>query len=192
MSDYQYLKWHTALLAGSIFLRFGVIYELFQNLSKTYSSLARFSKIVFRSLLVVLLLISVGLVASSWPGNARELNLFTTFVLDRAVNLLHLGMLLGLFGIGKFFGLSRRKHVFGITLGFALYLSVQLMATAIQAEWGYFRIFDYITMIAFHASALIWLLYVLIPEAKPTVTSIDEHGDVTAWNRELTKLLQPK
>jgi hypothetical protein len=192
ISPQTYLSLTTLLLAGSVFLRFGVIYELFRDLAKTYTSLARFSRFAFRSLMAILLLIAVGLVAFSWPGNLHELNLFKTFVLDRAVNLLQLGMLLGLFGIAKFFGLSWRKHVFGITLGFAIYLSVQLMATAIQAEWGYFKVFDYITMATFHASVLVWLLYVLVPEPQTALTSVPDSAEVTAWNREVERLLHSK
>jgi hypothetical protein len=192
ISDYRFLEGHTLLLAGSIFLRFGVIYELFQNLSKTYPVLARFSKTVFRSLIVIFLLISVGLIASSWPGTMHGLNLFTTFVLDRGVNMLQLGLLLGLFGIAKSFGLSWRKHVFGITLGLAIYLGVQLIATAVQSEWGYLRAFDYITMAAFHVSVVIWLFYVLIPEPKTMLAVIPEHSEMADWNNELEKLVQPK
>jgi hypothetical protein len=142
--------------------------------------------------MAIFLLIAVGLLAFSWPGNLREMTLFKTFVLDRAVNLLQLGMLMGLFGIAKFFGLSWRKHVFGITLGLAIYLSVQLMATAVQSEWGYLKIFDYITMATFHASVLVWLFYVLVPEPQTALTSVPDAADVTAWNREVERLLQPK
>lgn len=192
VSTEKYVSQTAFLLAGSVFLRFGVIYELFRDLAKTYTSLARFSRLVFRSLLVIFLLIAVGLVAFSWPGNLHEMTMFKTFVLDRAVNLLQLGLLLGLFGIAKFFGLSWRKHVFGITLGFAIYLSVQLMATAIQAEWGYYKVFDYITMATFHASVLVWLLYVLLPESQTALTSVPNAADVAAWNREVERLLHSK
>ncbi len=192
ISDETYWKVYAIFLAGSVFLRFGVIYELFRNLSKTYPSLERFSKSLFRALAVILFFIATGLVASAWPGNVHELTRFIANVLDRGVNVLQLGLLLGLFGIAKFFGLSWRKHVFGITLGFAMYLSVQLMAAAIQAEWGDFKIFDYITMAIFHASALVWLLYVLVPEPQTVLTSVPDAADVAAWNREVERLLQPK
>lgn len=192
VSDDRYWRTSAVLLAGSVFLRFAVIYELFSNLSKTYPSLDRFCKFLFRGLTVVLLFIAIGLVASAWPSNVHDLSRFITYVLDRAVNVLQLGLLLGLFGIAKFFGLSWRKHVFGITLGFAMYLSVQLMATAVQAEWGYLKIFDYITMATFHASVLVWLLYVLLPEPQTALTSVPDAADVTAWNREVERLLQPK
>jgi len=192
VSAEAYLSWSTFILAGSVLLRFGVIYELFRDLAKTYKSLARFSRLAFRSLLAIFLLIAVGLVAFSWPGNLHQMTLFKTFVLDRAVNLLQLGLLLGLFGIAKFFGLSWRKHVFGITLGFAVYLSVQLMAAAIQAEWGYYKVFDYITMATFHASVLVWLLYVLLPESQTALTSVPDAADVAAWNREVERLLHSK
>jgi hypothetical protein len=186
----QYWFLYDGLLCGSVLLRFGVIYELFSNLSTEYPSLRRFSKVLFRGLLVVLLFIALGLVAFSWPGNPHILNRFITFVLDRAVNLLQLGLLLGLFGIAKFFGLSWRRHIFGITLGLAMYLSVQLIATAVQAEWGFLKIFDYLTMATYHVSVLVWLLYVLIPEPKPALTSLPEHADVSEWNTELAKLLR--
>lgn len=191
-TDYRYLEVHTLLLMGSIFLRFAVIYELFQDLSRTYPVLARFSEIVFRGLVVMLLLISAGLIASSWPGNTQGLSLFTTFVLDRGVNLLQLGLLLGLFGIAKFFSVAWHKHTFGMTLGLAVYLGVQLIVTAVQLEWGYRRVFDYVTMAAFHASVLLWLLYILLPEPKTMLTAIPEHANTAEWNGELAKLAQPK
>jgi len=192
VSDARYSRTAAVLLAGSVCLRFAVIYELFSNLSKTYPSLERFCKFLFRGLTVVLLFIAIGLVASAWPGNVHELSRFITFVLDRAVNVLQVGLLLGLFGIAKFFGLSWRKHVFGITLGFAMYLSVQLMATAVQAEWGYLKVCDYITMATYHATVLVWLLYVLVPESQTALTSVPDSADVAAWNREVERLLQPK
>lgn len=192
ISPQTYLNLTTVLLTGSVFLRFGVIYELFRDLASTYTSLARFSRFAFRSLVAIHLLIAVGLVAFSWPGNLHEMTLFKTFVLDRAANLLQLGLLLGLFGIANFFGLSWRKHVFGIILGLALYLSVQLMVTAVQAEWGYYKVFDYITMATFHASVLVWLLYVLLPESQTALTSVPDAADVAAWNREVERLLHSK
>jgi hypothetical protein len=187
-----YWKLYAVLLAGSVFLRFGVIYELFRNLSKTYPSLGRFNRFLFRALTAVLLFIAIGLIASAWPGDVHQLTRFIANVLDRGVNILQLGLLLGLFGIAKFFRLSWRKHVFGITLGFAMYLSVQLMATAIQAEWGDYKIFDYITMATFHVTVLVWLFYVLLPERQTALTSVPDSADVTAWNREVERLLQSK
>lgn len=192
ISHNQYQFFYEFELLGSIVLRFGVIYELFANLSRSYVSLEKFCRFLFRALVVFLLFVSVVLVALSIPGHAIALNMFMTFVLDRAVNLLQLGLLLGLFGIANFFGLTWRKHIFGITLGFAIYLSIQLVSTAIQLEWGFVDIFDYITMATFHAVGILWLFYILRPEPKPPTIAMAEQGEVTAWNEELTKLLQTK
>lgn len=186
----QYWRRYIVFLVGSVCLRFGVIYELFSNLSQTYPSLEKFTRYLFRAMVTIFLFIALSLAAFSWPASFSILNRFITYVLDRGVNLLQLALLLTLFGIAKFFGLSWRKHVFGITLGFAIYLSVQLIATAVEAQWGYMKIFDYLTMAAFHVSVVIWLLYVLVPEQKPPLTSIPGHADVEEWNSELEKLLK--
>jgi hypothetical protein len=141
-------------------------------------------------MVTIFLFIALSLVAFSWPGNLNIFNRFITYVLDRGVNLLQLALLLTLFGIAKFFGLSWRKYVFGITLGFAIYLSVQLIATAVEAQWGYMKVFDYLTMAAFHVSVVVWLLYVLVPEQKPILTSVLEHADMKEWTSELEKLIK--
>jgi hypothetical protein len=192
VSDHQFFKVYAFLLAGSGCVRFGVIHELFRNLSQTYSSLARFSRFGFRSLVGVLLLIGVGLVAFFWPENVVELSGFSTYVLDRAVSLLQLGLLPGLFGIAIFFGLSLRNHVFGITLGFALYLSVQFMVTAVHVEWESLKFLVYISMAAFYISVLIWLRYVLVAEPESKLMSLPEHADIAAWSHELERLLESK
>lgn len=186
----QYWRRYIVFLVGSVCLRFGVIYELFSNLSKTYPSLGKFTRYLFRAMVTIFLFIALSLVAFSWPGNLNIFNRFITYVLDRGVNLLQLALLLTLFGIAKFFGLSWRKYVFGITLGFAIYLSVQLIATAVEAQWGYMKVFDYLTMAAFHVSVVVWLLYVLVPEQKPILTSVLEHADMKEWTSELEKLIK--
>lgn len=198
VTERQYEIFYALGLAGSGFVRFGVIYELYVHLSKTYPSLEKFCKFLFRGLVLVLLFISIGLVASVWPGNTHALTMFVTYILDRAVNVLQVGLLLGLFGIAKFFGLSWRKHVFGITLGFAIYLSVQLITTAVQVQLGHVLLCDYITMVAYHVSVLIWLYYVLVREKStdqtlgPKLQAMPEHADIVAWNSELERLLDHK
>jgi hypothetical protein len=194
----RYWRLNAILTVGSVFFRFGVIYELYSHLSKNYPSLEKFCKFLFRGLSAVLLFISVALVALVWPGHTHELTRFVTYILDRAVNMLQLGLLFGLFGIAKFFGVHWRKHIFGITFGFALYLSVQLIATAVQAQWGYLNIFDYITMAAYHVSVVVWLVYLLVPEEAtdhtigPKLQAMPEHADIAAWNNELERLLHNK
>jgi hypothetical protein len=194
----RYWRLNALLIAGSGFFRFGVIYELYSHVSKNYPSLENFCKFLFRGLSTILLFISVSLIALVWPGRMHELTRFVTYVLDRGVNILQVGLILGLFGIAKFFSLSWRKHVFGITLGFGFYLSVQLIATAVQTQWGFVHFFDYVTMAAYHVSVLIWLYYMLIREEAtdqtlgPKLQAMPEHADIAAWNSELERLLHHK
>ena len=198
VAEPQYEIFSAIVLAGSGFVRFGVIYELYSHLSKTYPSLEKFCKFLFRGLTAVLLFISVTLVALVWPGRTHELTRFITYVLDRGVNILQVGLILGLFGIAKFFSLSWRKHVLGITLGFGFYLSVELITTAVQAQWGFVHFLDYVTMAAYHVSVVIWLYYMWAREESaghelgPSLTTIPKHADIDAWNSELEKLLNSK
>lgn len=113
-------------------------------------------------------------------------------VLDRAANILQCGLLIGLFLLSSYLGLSWRSYIFGIALGVGIIASVALAVSAIQSQVGYtYNVYlNYLTMVTYHCSVLIWMFYLLAPErsAQYTVKPTPEI-DLESWNQELQRLI---
>jgi hypothetical protein len=178
-------------LALSTALRFGIIHEIYGHLLRNYATLHRFGKPLFRWTTIGLLLIAV-LAALSVGRNYPNHILFVVNVLDRTASIVQCGLLLSLFLLSAYLGLSWRSHLFGIALGMGVFASVELAAAAILAETGYLYSADanYLTMAAYHVCVLIWIFYLLAPERSPQykVRTVPEH-DLESWNQELQRLI---
>lgn len=178
-------------LALSTALQFGIIYEICSHLFRNYSVLSHFGKPLFRWITVVLLL--TGLVLAVHSGGHDPLRMLSILhVLDRAASISQCGLLLGMFLLSAYLGLSWRSYVFGIALGLGIYASVELAASAIRAETGvaYTRPLDYFTMATYHACVLIWAFYLWAPErsSQYAMKALPE-ADLESWNQELQRLL---
>ncbi len=173
-------------------LRFAVIYEIFNSLFSSYAALSRFGRPVFRGTILLLLGVSIAL-AIFTKGKDADFPMYALHVLEQSVSILQVGLLVVLFSISAYIGLSWRSGVFGMALGLGTYASVKLGAAALQAYGvGSGNTFvNLIVMGAFHVSVLIWLYYVYAKEparVRP-ITGIPEHN-LEVWNEELQRLLQ--
>jgi hypothetical protein len=187
-----YSGFYTVAVAGSTVLRFGILYEVFRHLVRRYAILDRIGRSLLSWLGATLLLGSV-LLAFYTSGNDADHLLYVIFVLDRTAAILQCGLLLSLFGLSSYLGLSWRSHLFGITLGVGIVATVELAAAALRAELAFSSqaFIDYLTMGAYHASVLVWLAYLWAPERSPqySVKAVPEH-DLETWNQELQRLIR--
>jgi len=177
--------------AVSTILRFGVILEILRQLASNYVVLARVLKPLFRWMTIGLLIAALA-VAVYAGGNRANHSWFVMNMLDRTALILQTGLLTGLFLFSRYLTLSWRNQVFGIALGLGVYATVDLITAAISAQSGYWRVelLDYISMAAYHCSALIWIFYLLCREpVRPDVDNLPGQHDVEAWNQELERLL---
>jgi hypothetical protein len=187
----QYAAAYFVALALSISLRFGVIHEIFAHMFRNYAALKGFGKPTFRWATVGLLL--AGLALASYAGGHDPARLDSIMhVLDRAANISQCGLLVGLFLLSSYLGLSWRSYLFGIALGLGVVASVDLVVAAIQSQAGYtYNLYlNYLTMGTYHCCVLIWIFYLLAPEriSQYELKSVPEH-DLESWNQELQRLL---
>jgi hypothetical protein len=187
----QYTTAYTWGLAVSTALRFGVVYEIAAHLFRSYDTLSHFGKPFFRWMTVGLLLAALALLVYTPAGDGSRM-LFIARVLDRTASVMQCGLVLGLFLISAYLGLSWRSYLFGIALGLGFFSSVELAASAIRAETGstYNTYLNFATMGTYHFCVLLWLVYLLAPERSPQykVKTVPEH-DLESWNQELQRLI---
>ena len=187
-----YLRAYSLGAVISDVLRFGVIYEICLYLFRNYPALARPGRPLLRGAAAVLLLVAVTLtVASIHPGDFLVLG---TQLLDRSVSILQCGILVLLFVVSKYFGLSWRSQVFGIAVGVGIFASVELAASAVRAEVGPVRAWylDYITLGIYHACVLTWIYYFWVEERGTSyaVQPPPPGGELDEWSEELQRLLR--
>jgi hypothetical protein len=194
-SKIPYRSMYAVTALVSTVLRFGVILEILRQLTSSYVVLARVLKPVFRWMTVALLIAALGLAVYA-GGNHASHSWFVMNMLDRTVLFLQTGLLLGLFLFSRYLTLSWRNQVFGIALGLGIYAIVDLITAAISAQAGYWHaeLLDYISMTAYHCSALVWIFYLLRrePVRAADVHNLPVQHEVEAWNEELDRLLHQR
>jgi hypothetical protein len=175
--------------AISAALRFGIIYEIFNELFRNYSGLSELGRVLFRWATIVLLLIGVALASTHGSGNGFVVIVST---LDRTVRLMQCGLLMFLFLFSRYFALSWRNYAFGIALGFGILASSELANTAILSWIGKSNdLLDYLGMAVYHGCVLIWVFYLLAPERETVLMPKQlPEDELEVWNQELQRLLQ--
>lgn len=146
-------------------LELSVFYEILNRLVFSHSSLAR----VFRPLpqwtLATLILLAVGL-SAMLPETLRDhlIRLFST--LDFSAYLIAIGLLFGLLLFTRILGISWHSVPAGIVLGFGVSAIAEISGSMLLAKAGTSGNItsDLIRMGGFHVCAIIWLVYVLLPE----------------------------
>src|SRR5256885_1130457 len=123
-STYFYAYWATSALTS--FLGFAVIYEIFRNAFKPFQALRDFAGIMFRWATLVLLLVA-AILAFSNPDNGAHRLMIAILSVERSVLVMQAGMLLFLMLFASRLGLTWKHHGFGISLGFGIYASGQLV-----------------------------------------------------------------
>lgn len=177
--------------AGDVVLRFAVIYEVFTNLFRPYPALNKMTRQILSWSAVLLLLIAVA-VAWYEPGLGAGRLTYGYQLVDRTVSMVQSGLLVFLFLFASYFGISWRNYVFGIAFGMGVFSSVDLLTTAIRLQAGPFAgdyVLDFVLMVTYHVSVLIWLAYLLAPERERTPTKHLPDNNLEQWNAELERLL---
>lgn len=192
MNGAIYFRMYYVCMAVSTFFRLGIIGEAVRQLFRDSAVLQRSGRQLFRWLAAGLLLAGLVLAAYS-DGNTADRVWFLVNVLNRTALILQTGLLVALFAITRYLGLSWRSQMLGICLGLGLYACVDLVGAAIRSQTGaaYNVALNYLSMGAYHATTVIWLVYLLAPERALLRVAPAQHDQVEAeaWNRELERLL---
>lgn len=195
VGEIPYLSLFAVTGVVSTILRFGIILEILRELSSRYVVLTKVLRPLFQWTTIGLLIAALLLTVYA-GGNRANQSWFVLNMLNRTVLILQTGLLAGLFLFSRYLTLSWRNQVFGIALGLGIYATVDLMTAAISAQAGYWHaeLLDYISMGAYHLSALVWIFYLVRSEpirANALHNAPAQH-EIDAWSEELDRVLHQR
>jgi hypothetical protein len=171
----------------------GVIYQLADEFVLSRLSLRDAARTLMRWTLAALLLVTTA--TSALFQNAGLQNTWKVFqAVDFSGNVMTLGLLLTILLFTRALHISWRTLPAGVVLGFGVHSSVELSAATLISVFrhGQSLVFlDLIRMAAFHVCALIWLVYIFLPEGEPRVRGKGlSKSSLETWDQELKQLVQ--
>jgi hypothetical protein len=185
---YFYCYWCSQCVV--LVLGLGVVYEVFARLFVHYAALKATALTFFRGIAVVLLVCGAVVIAVQPQGERAFSSISGFFFLaEEVVRLIEVGLVTFLFLFASLFGLHWRQSEFGITLGLGTYAVADLIMVSLRAYWGYHAVLSMGIMLAFDISVLIWMGYLLAPQAAVQNVEVREPGHLEQWNKALTELI---
>jgi hypothetical protein len=183
--------WMVIVAVGlSAVTEMAVLYELAADIVSSRSPAARPLRAFLRWAAGILVLLSAVAALLSRSNGERLMGAFQG--LDVSVNFLAMGLLLAIILFTTVLNVSWRGLPAGIALGFGISAAAEIAGSALLAEFGrkgYISI-DLIRMTAFHICALIWLIYVFLPEKQKSGTSSTALTELEAQIQELQRMVQ--
>lgn len=186
-----YWTMHAIFKVGSIALRFGVIYEIFSNVFDQYPALIQLCRMLLRWCAALLVLVA-ALVTAYAPTSDVPPIFSGIRLADLGISVVQTGLLLFLFMFSSYFRIAWRSYVCGIAAGVGIFSFVTVATAAIDMGTGVAPasyVLDFVTMIAYHCSVLVWLAYLLLPESQGRAAAALPNHDLEEWNQELQRLL---
>lgn len=173
----------------SAVLGLAAIYEVFLHVFQGYDANHRLPQSLFRWVGAVLVVAAVA-AAMAAPGSDANRLVAASLVVTRSVRLVQCGLLLFLFFIYLHLGLSWRRYVFGMALGFALFSAVEMAAVAVRAEAGLIsqEAISLVKMASYNCAVLVWVTYLLAPQ--PAEETAPAAVELRNWNQALLQLLR--
>ena len=187
--NYVYTYWVGD--AVSMALGFAVIYELFAIVLQDYEAIRNLGFLLYKWSAVVLLFVAVISCATT-QGSETNQWVAALLTLERGVRIVQCGLLAFLFLFAKYLGLSWRSYAFGVALGFALFVSVELVVTAARWHAGTVgrEMYYWLKPLSFDCATLIWAVYVLQREPKTNAQPRFSPSELDNWNLALRQLVQ--
>lgn len=184
---YHVLQDITQLVA--VVLEIVILYQIADELILSRSR-SRFVLGKFLRWTMAVSIVGAAVVTASMPRHKLEMLavIFQTLALSSSISCLSLMTVLLLFT--RMLRVSWRSLPAGIVLGFAISACSELAGSALYSvlgRAGYVTI-DLVRMGGFHAEALLWLIYVLLPE-KPKPSNVLKPDEMSQWNEDLQKIV---
>ena len=187
-TNYFYGYW--AAEALDVVLGIAVIYEIYSHVFREHEALKRLGNVLFQWSAAMLLLAAVMMGAVT-HGSDVSRTIAGIMMAEQCFSFLRAGLLLLLFVFARAFGLTWRHYVFGIALGFAVYVSVDLAVAAIRGNLGTVANATYtiVKTAAYNCSVVIWTVYFL--QRKPSTILVKgiPTSDLEQWNNVLLNIL---
>jgi hypothetical protein len=182
-----YLSWFSTAI--SVALGFKVIHEAFLDAFRPFHTLRDLGTVLFKWAGLVMLLVA-GVVSVSTNSSDTVPWVQAILTAQRCVRIIQVGMVLFLLFFAQYLGVSRRRHSFGIALGFGFFAIVELSLVASWVgEHLSTRSMELVNMAAYNCTLLIWLGYALvkIPAKEAPVSLLRPQR----WEQSLTDIHHP-
>jgi hypothetical protein len=175
--------------AVRIIIKFLVIYEIFMCALKPYASLSRLIRILFVWTSLVLILVGIA-TASMAPVADRSPLIQSILTLKRTMSIIQMGLLFFLFLFVRVFAIPWRHYLFGITLGFALYGTVESGSFAVRT-WGIAsnEIVSWGIRAADFCATIVWVSYFAMLRRQPVQLRTEPVSPLREWNDALREVL---
>lgn len=185
---YFYAYWGGEVLSWALCL--AAIQEAMHHLLKPYPSVRRLVVILFHwggTLLIAFALLTTY----TSPGTDPERLMAGILVLERSVRIVQVGLLSLVFVLTGFLRLRWPQPAFGITVGFAIFATIELAAVTVRAESGYIAhtTFAWLKPFAFLIAQAFWLYYLARPE-RVEARERPPAPALAGWDAALTELLR--
>ncbi len=183
---------HLCLVEGGSVLKFGITYEIFLYVGRSYKELKSSARPLLPLLVLALFAAAIVLADLTHRSQSEDPVMFIANLLERSVAFLQCGLMLGLLTLSWILNMRWQKPAFGIALGLAITASADLILLAINTKIGYYYPLDYGYMGSYHVAVLVWLYYLAVPEkaAKTPPDSLPDHAEFEAWRNAIKSLLQ--
>ncbi len=187
-SMYFYTYW-LSYVAGAIVV-FMVIQELFQSSMDPFPGLKWLGTISFRWVACLsFVAASAALLTPGGKGYGFLLAIVAQAM--RCESIFILSLLLFLMVAAGKLGLSYRSRVFGVSFGFGIMATSDLVVSAAFLHLGHNMMTSTISVIATSASLLtltIWSVYFLQPEPARQVLALNSSSPLARWNEVVTAI----
>lgn|SRR5262249_10874753 len=176
--------------AVGLFLGLAVVFEIFRHLLAPYPALRRLATQIFQGAVVCLLLLGGILSYAQSVGEHSHIQA-AFFIVEQVGRILEVGLLLCLFLFATVFGLHWRQYVFGIALGLGIFVTVELVAVTMRLQFGVVAspILNIVRSVAFNASMVIWISYLLAPDLATSPAEMPKRAQLAQWNRAVMELI---
>jgi hypothetical protein len=175
--------------AISVAFGFGVIYEVFVDVFRSFHTLRDLGTVLFRWAGLVMLLVA-GVVSVSNGSSQMPPWMEAIMTSHRCVRIIQVGMVLFLLFFAHYLGVSRRQQSFGIALGFGAYAAIELVLLAsfvgdhLGNPW-----MSIVNMTAYNTSLLIWIGYIFVKS--PARDAAQTLLQTQRWEHSLSNIHNP-
>ena len=182
---YEYSFWIYFFTEFALILL--VIYSVFRQAMKPLEGLHRAGRLIFRWVLGVSLILSVGIAVGPHMGTqgpSHALALISQ--MQQGLSVLMLCLLLFVCFATRYLGLTYRSHIFGVSLGLGIYAVTELMESAWIATRGVESLYSPVYLFsALGACAVLltWGTYFAMPVPERKMILLPTTSPFFLWNR---------
>lgn len=178
------------VVAGFL-LQFLVLHELVGKLGISRTPLARLLPRFARRTSAVLILIAV--LATALLPQTGQPQVVQVFVhLNLGLNFIAAGLLLGILSFARILNIGLPRLALGVALGIGITAVAEIATSPLVSLLGRssYIALDLVRMTAFHASTVVWLIYILVPQNSRRTSSNSRLSGLELHVKELQQMVQ--